>query len=66
MAGRGGDDTNSGELKGKNTFAVPRNVRPLGWSGGNEPPSAATSTTEGGDEKPKSNQELRDMLLNKK
>ncbi|XP_023757425.1 uncharacterized protein LOC111905928 isoform X1 [Lactuca sativa] len=71
--GRGGDDTNSGEhghkkveLKGKNTFAVPRNVRPLGWSFGNEPPSAATSTTEGGDEKPKSNQELRDMLLNKK
>ncbi|KAL4580547.1 hypothetical protein LXL04_016745 [Taraxacum kok-saghyz] len=51
------------ELKGRNTFAVPRTVRALGWTGGTKPPPAAT--TEGGDEKPKSNEELRNLLLNK-
>ncbi|KAL3515786.1 hypothetical protein ACH5RR_022688 [Cinchona calisaya] len=45
------------ELKGRNTFALPRAVRPLGWSaqkpGGSE---------DDGDEKPKSNEEFRKML----
>ncbi|KAF8404008.1 hypothetical protein HHK36_008884 [Tetracentron sinense] len=44
------------ELKGKNTFAVPRTVRPLGRSK-NEPMS------EEKDENPKSNDEFRNMLL---
>uniref|UniRef100_A0A7C8ZJ78 RRM domain-containing protein n=1 Tax=Opuntia streptacantha TaxID=393608 RepID=A0A7C8ZJ78_OPUST len=48
------------QLKGKNTFAVPRNVRPLGWTA--EKPKAAES---GEDEKPKSNDEFRQMLLKK-
>ncbi|KAJ4950595.1 hypothetical protein NE237_027427 [Protea cynaroides] len=44
------------QLKGKNTFAVPRTlVTPLGWSK-NEQKSE-------GDEKPKSNNEFREMLL---
>ncbi|XP_043722052.1 squamous cell carcinoma antigen recognized by T-cells 3 isoform X2 [Telopea speciosissima] len=44
------------QLKGKNTFAVPRNlVRPLGWS--------KNEQTSEEDEKPKSNDEFRDMLL---
>nr|XP_027113324.1 squamous cell carcinoma antigen recognized by T-cells 3 [Coffea arabica] len=48
------------ELKGKNTFAVPRAVRPLGWS------SEKPGGTEGdGDEKPKSNDEFRKMFLKK-
>lgn len=59
--GDGGDG--KVELKGRNTFAVPRTVRALGWSGGNKPPSSAT--TEGGDEKPKSNQDFKNLLLNK-
>ncbi|KAJ0937713.1 putative RNA recognition motif domain, tetratricopeptide-like helical domain superfamily [Helianthus annuus] len=46
------------ELKGRNTFAVPR---ALGWS---KPPSSSSSAA--GDEKPKSNEELRKLLLNKK
>ncbi|GAB4848566.1 hypothetical protein Ancab_003272 [Ancistrocladus abbreviatus] len=45
------------ELKGKNTFAVPRNVRPLGWQS-NKP-----KTIQGGDESPKSNEDFRKMLL---
>ncbi|KAI7743467.1 hypothetical protein M8C21_011318 [Ambrosia artemisiifolia] len=44
------------ELKGRNTFAVPR---ALGWS---KPPSSSSAA---GDEKPKSNEELRKLLLNK-
>lgn len=47
------------QLKGKNTFAVPRNVRALGWSA-NKP-----KTVEGEEEKPKSNNEFREMLLKK-
>ncbi|XP_021298484.1 squamous cell carcinoma antigen recognized by T-cells 3 [Herrania umbratica] len=45
------------QLKGKNTFAVPRNVRPLGWTS-NKP-----ETREEGDEKPKSNDEFRKMFM---
>ncbi|GKV31604.1 hypothetical protein SLEP1_g40281 [Rubroshorea leprosula] len=47
------------QLKGKNTFAVPRNVRALGWTA-NKP-----RTVEEGDEKPKSNDEFRKMFLKK-
>jgi hypothetical protein len=50
---RGGDDV---QIKGKNTFAVPRNVRALGWTA-NKP------KTEEGDEKPKSNDEFRKMFM---
>ena len=63
------DDTSKGEvfssrkpgsdniqLKGKNTFAVPRNVRPLGFTA-NKPKA------EEGDEKPKSNDEFRKMFI---
>lgn len=46
-------------VKGKNTFAVPRNVRPLGFSA-NKP-----KAVEGEDEIPKSNDEFRNMLLKK-
>ncbi|XP_042509055.1 squamous cell carcinoma antigen recognized by T-cells 3 isoform X2 [Macadamia integrifolia] len=47
------------QLKGKNTFAVPRTlVRPLGWS--------KNEQTSEGDEKPKSNDEFREMLLKSK
>ncbi|GAB2283950.1 hypothetical protein Dimus_018431 [Dionaea muscipula] len=45
------------QLKGKNTFAVPRKVMPLGWT--KKEPRA----DEGEDEKPKSNDEFRKMLL---
>nr|GEV00102.1 squamous cell carcinoma antigen recognized by T-cells 3 [Tanacetum cinerariifolium] len=51
------------ELKGRNTFAVPRTVRALGWSGTSKP--SASVTAEGGEEKPKSNEELRNLLLKK-
>nr|KJB56279.1 hypothetical protein B456_009G114100 [Gossypium raimondii] len=44
------------QLKGKNTFAVPRNVKPLGWT--NKP-----GTREEEDEKPKSNDEFRKMFM---
>ncbi|KAL9321545.1 hypothetical protein ACSQ67_013384 [Phaseolus vulgaris] len=44
------------QLRGKNTFAVPRNVRPLGFTV-NKPIS------EEGDEKPKSNEEFRKMFI---
>lgn len=43
------------QIKGKNTFAVPRTVKPLGWTA-NEP-----KTEE--DETPKSNEEFRKMLF---
>lgn len=48
-------------LRGKNTFAMPRSVRPLGWS------ASQPKTTGGGEEeeKPKSNDEFRQMLLKK-
>ncbi|XP_002527822.2 squamous cell carcinoma antigen recognized by T-cells 3 [Ricinus communis] len=45
------------QLKGKNTFLVPRNVKPLGWDA-NKP-----KTVEEGDEKPKSNDEFRKMFI---
>ncbi|KAE8655298.1 ATP-dependent Clp protease ATP-binding subunit ClpX-like [Hibiscus syriacus] len=45
------------QLKGKNTFAVPRNVKALGWTA-NKP---GTRTEE--DEKPKSNDEFRKMFM---
>ncbi|XP_041010995.1 squamous cell carcinoma antigen recognized by T-cells 3-like isoform X2 [Juglans microcarpa x Juglans regia] len=45
------------EITGKNTFAVPRNVKPLGWSA-NKPETE-------GDEKPKSNDEFRKMFIKK-
>ncbi|KAI4296137.1 hypothetical protein L6164_036120 [Bauhinia variegata] len=51
----GGDNF---QLKGKNTFAAPRNVRALGWSA-NKP------KTEEGDETPKSNEEFRKMFVKK-
>ncbi|XP_047154535.1 squamous cell carcinoma antigen recognized by T-cells 3 isoform X2 [Vigna umbellata] len=44
------------QLRGKNTFAVPRNVRPLGFTA-NKP------IAEEGDEKPKSNEEFRKMFI---
>ncbi|KAK9076977.1 hypothetical protein SSX86_005312 [Deinandra increscens subsp. villosa] len=47
------------KLKGRNTFAVPR---ALGWS---KPASSSSSGADGGEEKPKSNEELRKLLLNK-
>uniref|UniRef100_A0A1J3I6W5 Squamous cell carcinoma antigen recognized by T-cells 3 n=1 Tax=Noccaea caerulescens TaxID=107243 RepID=A0A1J3I6W5_NOCCA len=46
---------NEVEVKGKNTFAVPRNVKPLGYT--TPKPSA--------DETPKSNDEFRNMFLKK-
>ncbi|KAF5449935.1 hypothetical protein F2P56_030331 [Juglans regia] len=45
------------DITGKNTFAVPRNVKPLGWSA-NKPETE-------GDEKPKSNDEFRKMFIRK-
>ncbi|KAL8527557.1 hypothetical protein ACS0TY_005418 [Phlomoides rotata] len=48
------------QLKGKNTFAVPRNVKPLGWR---KPEGAKKSEEE--DENPKSNDEFRKMFLKK-
>ncbi|KAL3843628.1 hypothetical protein ACJIZ3_001031 [Penstemon smallii] len=48
------------QLKGTNTFAVPRNVRPLGRSSSKPQSEGAT---ERGDEIPKSNDEFRKMFL---
>ncbi|KDP40896.1 hypothetical protein JCGZ_24895 [Jatropha curcas] len=45
------------QLKGKNTFLVPRNVRPLGFTANKPKP------VEEGDEKPKSNDEFRKMFI---
>uniref|UniRef100_A0A803N661 RRM domain-containing protein n=1 Tax=Chenopodium quinoa TaxID=63459 RepID=A0A803N661_CHEQI len=53
-----GHDIDRVQLKGKNTFAVPRNVRPLGFK-------AIKPKDEGDDEKPKSNDEFRNLLLKK-
>ncbi|XP_021863531.1 uncharacterized protein [Spinacia oleracea] len=47
------------QLKGKNTFAVPRNVRPLGFT------DIKPKPVQGDDEKPKSNDEFRNMFLKK-
>ncbi|KAK9287375.1 hypothetical protein L1049_015793 [Liquidambar formosana] len=53
---RHGDD--NVQLKGKNTFALPRTIaRPLGWTKNKPEPE------EGVDEKPKSNDEFRKMFL---
>ncbi|OIT07338.1 PREDICTED: squamous cell carcinoma antigen recognized by T-cells 3 [Nicotiana attenuata] len=49
------------QLKGKNTFAVPRTVRPLGWVDKDKPKSEETDATE--DEIPKSNDEFRKMFI---
>ncbi|KAG6408654.1 hypothetical protein SASPL_131672 [Salvia splendens] len=49
------------QLKGRNTFAVPRNVKPLGWSSRSAPPSDAASEQEA--DNPKSNDEFRKMLM---
>nr|KJB70772.1 hypothetical protein B456_011G090800 [Gossypium raimondii] len=45
------------QLKGKNTFAVPRNVKPLGWT------TSKPGTKKEEDEKPKSNDEFRKMFM---
>ncbi|KAM7481993.1 hypothetical protein LguiB_006576 [Lonicera macranthoides] len=50
------------QLKGKNTFAVPRAVRPLGWTNKDKPKTEPVQEGEG-DEKPKSNDEFRTMFL---
>ncbi|KAF8016112.1 hypothetical protein BT93_H1598 [Corymbia citriodora subsp. variegata] len=47
------------QLTGKNTFARPRSLEPLGW-GANKP-----RTNEAEDEKPRSNDEFRQMFLKK-
>ncbi|XP_042009943.1 squamous cell carcinoma antigen recognized by T-cells 3-like [Salvia splendens] len=49
------------QLKGRNTFAVPRNVKPLGWSSRSTPPSDTASEQEA--DNPKSNDEFRKMLM---
>ncbi|XP_057785379.1 uncharacterized protein LOC131002911 [Salvia miltiorrhiza] len=49
------------QLKGRNTFAVPRNVKPLGWSSRSKPQSDALNEQEDGN--PKSNDEFRKMLM---
>jgi len=46
------------QFKGKNTFAVPRNVRPLALGYTENKPKA-----EVGDEQPKSNEEFRKMFI---
>lgn len=55
------------QLKGKNTFAVPRTVRALGWSSGSGTGSESTpqaeAATEQGGETVKSNAEFRKMFL---
>ncbi|XP_038876547.1 squamous cell carcinoma antigen recognized by T-cells 3 isoform X1 [Benincasa hispida] len=48
---------NNIELKGKNTFAVPRNVRALGWT------ADKPKTVEQADEKPKTNDEFRKLYF---
>ncbi|KAI4375822.1 hypothetical protein MLD38_013646 [Melastoma candidum] len=47
------------QLKGRNTFAMPRSVKPLGWS------ATAPRDDAPRDEKPKSNDEFRQMLFKK-
>uniref|UniRef100_A0A7N0TX69 RRM domain-containing protein n=1 Tax=Kalanchoe fedtschenkoi TaxID=63787 RepID=A0A7N0TX69_KALFE len=48
------------QLKGRNTFAVPRNVRPPGFQMTNK---RLVSEEEGGAENPKSNDEFRKMFI---
>lgn len=50
------------QIRGKNTFAVPRAVRPLGYASNSKP---KTDGAEEEDEQPKSNDEFRKMLLKK-
>nr|XP_043628215.1 squamous cell carcinoma antigen recognized by T-cells 3 isoform X2 [Erigeron canadensis] len=59
--GKKGEDYRHGkvELKGRNTFAVPRTVKALGWSS----TQASSAATEGEEERPKTNKELRNILL---
>lgn len=73
MAGSGDEQTHSTggsqtksttdnvQLKGKNTFAVPRNVR----IGGTNQRKPKLEDAEGEGEKPKSNDEFRNILLKK-
>ncbi|KAJ8529715.1 hypothetical protein K7X08_036550 [Anisodus acutangulus] len=49
------------QLKGKNTFAMPRAVRSLGWVDKDKPKSKETDAVE--DENPKSNDEFRKMFI---
>ncbi|CAI9101486.1 OLC1v1038822C2 [Oldenlandia corymbosa var. corymbosa] len=58
-AGQKGRDER-GEFRGRNTFAVPRSVRPLRKSG-----LKPGASKDDGDEEPKSNDEFRKMLLKK-
>lgn len=58
---RRGDD--NVQIRGKNTFAVPRAVRPLGYTSNSKPKSEGAQ--EGGDEQLKSNDEFRKLLLKK-
>ncbi|XP_057427546.1 uncharacterized protein LOC130720866 [Lotus japonicus] len=51
---KGSDDV---QLKGKNTFAAPRNVRPRGFD------ANKSKLEEEGEEKPKSNEEFRKMII---
>ncbi|KAL3620760.1 hypothetical protein CASFOL_035672 [Castilleja foliolosa] len=52
------------QLKGRNTFAVPRNVKPLGQSTRFKPQSDGAKEQDG-DENPKSNDEFRKMFIRK-
>lgn len=52
------------QLIGRNTFAVPRNVKPLGWSNRGKPQQSEVAKEQEG-EIPKSNDEFRKMLLKK-
>ncbi|KAK6159692.1 hypothetical protein DH2020_003073 [Rehmannia glutinosa] len=47
------------QLKGRNTFAVPRNVKPLGWSTRSKPQSDGGAKEEDEDGNAKSNDEFR-------
>ena len=50
-------------MKGKNTFAAPRNVRPLGYTSNiNTKPDVVGEVA---DEQPNSNDKFRKMLLRK-
>ncbi|XP_073155276.1 uncharacterized protein [Henckelia pumila] len=51
------------QLTGRNTFAVPRNVKALGWTGSNRGKPPAKGVGEEGDEIPKSNDEFRKIFL---
>nr|XP_043638216.1 squamous cell carcinoma antigen recognized by T-cells 3-like [Erigeron canadensis] len=62
--GKNGEDYRHGkvELKGRNTFAVPRTVRALGWSS-TKNPASSSAATKGEEGRPKTNKELRNILL---